>query len=175
MAAVGDSITQADGDVPAGVLGPASWLSTAATDGVVFTGGWARAGATTADMLAAVQPVDADVLVVLAGTNDPVHGLPGEQTAADVRGIVERVGVDEVVLCAVPPLDADPAVAVATNAVLEELAGDEGWVYADAMAGIRRDDRFAPGMSADGVHPTGEAAAVIGRSLREAVLEVADG
>ncbi|MGY1652144.1 SGNH/GDSL hydrolase family protein [Geodermatophilus sp. SYSU D01119] len=173
LAAVGDSITQADGDVPAGVLGRESWLSTAATDGVVFAGGWARPGATTADMLAAAGPVDADVLVVLAGTNDPGAGLTEAETADNVRGIVEAVGVERVVLSAVPPRDEAPAVAVATNAALEVLAEEEGWTFADSAAGVRSGDRFAPGMATDGLHPSEEGAAVIGAALREAVLEAA--
>lgn len=173
LAAVGDSITQADGDVAAGVLGRASWLSTAATDGVVFAGGWARPGATTADVLAAVGPVDADVLVVLAGTNDPGRGITPTGTADNLRGIVERVGVDDVVLSSVPPRDADPAVAVATNEALAGLAADEGWVFVDAAAGVRTGDRFAPGMTTDGLHPTEAGAAAIGTALRRAVLDAA--
>lgn len=173
LAAYGDSITQADGDVPAGELGAGSWLSTAATDGVVFAGGWARGGATTADVLAAAEPVDADVLVVLAGTNDPGAGLSGEQTAANIRALVDRVGVAQVVVSAVPPRDAAPEVAVATNEVLADLAEQAGWVFADPMAGVREGDRFAPGMSTDGLHPTGAGAAVIGSALRSTVLEVA--
>jgi lysophospholipase L1-like esterase len=171
LAAVGDSITQADGDVSAGVLGPASWLSTAVTGDVVLAGGWARPGATTADMLAAVGPVDADVLVVLAGTNDPGRGLTAARTADNIRGIVERVGVDDVVLSSVPPRDADPAVAVATNEALADLAEDEGWVFVDAAAGVRTGDRFAPGMTTDGLHPSEAGAAAIGTALRRAVRE----
>jgi lysophospholipase L1-like esterase len=175
LAAVGDSITQADGDVPQGVLGPASWLSTAVGGEVVFAGGWARAGATTADVLAAVGPVDADVLVVLAGTNDPGRGLTAGETADNVRGIAERVGADAVVLSSVPPRDADPAVAVATNTALRELADGEGWLFADAAAGVRTGDRYAAGMTTDGLHPSAEGAAVIGAALREAVLRAAAG
>ncbi len=53
-------------------------------DGITFAGGWARAGATPADMAAAVQPIpDVDVVVVLAGTNAVRRGLTvAEQTAA---------------------------------------------------------------------------------------------
>jgi lysophospholipase L1-like esterase len=173
LAAVGDSITQADGDVPAGVLGPGSWLSTTVADEVTFAGGWARGGATTADMLAAAAPVAADVLVVMAGTNDPTAGIPGEQTAADLRTLVARMGVPRVVLSAVPPRDAVPAMAVETNRVLAELAAAEGWTFADPMALVRAGDVFAPGMSDDGLHPNPRAAALIGDSLRVTVRMVA--
>ncbi|MGY1715099.1 SGNH/GDSL hydrolase family protein [Geodermatophilus sp. SYSU D01106] len=173
LAAVGDSITQADGDVPAGVLGRGSWLSTAVGGDVVFAGGWARAGATTADMLDAATAVDADVLVLLAGTNDPGAGLSEGQTAQHLRDIADVVGVDSVVLSSVPPRDADPGVAAATNRALEDLAEDEGWLFADSAAGVRSGDRFASGMATDGLHPSEEGAAVIGAALREAVLEAA--
>jgi lysophospholipase L1-like esterase len=175
LAAVGDSITQADGDVPAGVLGAGSWLSTTVADEVTFAGGWARGGATTADMLAAATLVAADVLVVMAGTNDPTAGIPGEQTAADLRALVARMGVPRVVLSAVPPRDAAPAMAVETNRVLAELAAAEGWTFADPMALVRAGDVFAPGMSDDGLHPNPRAAALIGDSLRVTVREVARG
>ncbi|MGY1623512.1 SGNH/GDSL hydrolase family protein [Geodermatophilus sp. SYSU D00965] len=175
LAAVGDSITQADGDVPAGVLGPGSWLAATVADEVTFAGGWARGGATTADMLAAATHVDADVLVVMAGTNDPTAGIPGEQTAADLRALVARTGVPRVVLSAVPPRDAVPAMAVETNRVLAELAAAQGWTFADPMVLVREGDRFAPGMSDDGLHPNPRAAALIGESLRGTVREVARG
>jgi lysophospholipase L1-like esterase len=175
LAAVGDSITQADGDVPTGVLGAGSWLSATVADEVTFAGGWARGGATTADMLAAAAPVDADVLVVLAGTNDPPAGIPGERTAADLRALVARMGVPRVVLSAVPPRDAAPAMAVETNRVLAELAAAEGWTFADPMALVRGGDVFAAGMSDDGLHPNPRAAALIGESLRLTVREVARG
>ncbi|WP_175486553.1 SGNH/GDSL hydrolase family protein [Geodermatophilus poikilotrophus] len=173
LAAFGDSITQADGDVPAGELGPGSWLSTAVTDGVVFAGGWARGGATTADMLAAAGPVDADVVVVLAGTNDPGADITAAETAANIRALVDLVGVEQVVLSAVPPRDEAPEIAVATNEALAGLASESGWHFADPMAGVRDGDRFAPGMSTDGLHPSEEGAAVIGAALRTAVLEAA--
>jgi lysophospholipase L1-like esterase len=175
LAAVGDSITQADGDVPAGVLGTGSWLSSTVAEEVTFAGGWARGGATTADMLAAAGPVDADVLVVLAGTNDPPAGISGEQTAANLRALVARMGVPRVVLSAVPPRDAVPGMAVDTNRVLADLAAAEGWTFADPMAAVRAGDLFTPGMSDDGLHPNPRAAAVIGESLRVTVREVARG
>ncbi|NEK87254.1 SGNH/GDSL hydrolase family protein [Blastococcus saxobsidens] len=173
LAVIGDSITQADGDVPRGRIGPTSWLDTATGQGARFAGGWARAGATTEDMLAAATPVDADVLVILAGTNDPRAGISGEGTADNIRAVVDRVGVEQVVISAVPPRDPAPEIAVATNEVLAELADDEGWDFVDAMEDVREDDRYAPGMTDDGIHPTARAAALIGEALGEAVVAAA--
>ncbi len=52
-----------------------------------------RDGATTADMLKNVQLVDdADVLVILAGTNDSAQGVPFESTARNMQKIAVKVG-----------------------------------------------------------------------------------
>ncbi|WP_418605516.1 hypothetical protein [Georgenia sp. SUBG003] len=80
LAAVGDSITEADSpDFDGGDLGPESWVFHAVGEDVALVGGWARWGATTAQMAAAAEPVEADVLVILAGTNDVA---PGSRTRA---------------------------------------------------------------------------------------------
>ncbi|UNX53515.1 SGNH/GDSL hydrolase family protein [Georgenia sp. TF02-10] len=173
LAAVGDSITEADSpDFARGDLGPASWVSHAVGEDVAFAGGWAEWGATTAQMAAGVEPVPADVLVVLAGTNDVTSGVPFAETADNLRQVAATVGAPEVVLCAVPPIDNAPELAERLNDQLAELAGKAGWTWVDAPAGLRAGDRFAPGMASDGVHPTTEGAAVIGAAVREAVLEL---
>lgn len=172
LAVVGDSITEADSpDFDGGRLGPESWVHHAVGDDVVLAGGWARWGATTAQMAAAVEPVEADVLVVLAGTNDVGSGEPAAGTRENLRRIADVVGAPRVVLSAVPPIDAAPHLATDLNAELEDLAADEGWQWVDAPAGLRHGDRFADGMASDGLHPTAAGARVIGEAVREAVLK----
>ncbi|MFH5823375.1 SGNH/GDSL hydrolase family protein [Georgenia sp. AZ-5] len=171
MAAVGDSITAADSpDLAGGDPGPGSWVFHAAGGELALAGGWAEWGATTAQMADGVTPVEADVLVVLAGTNDAGTGVPFEDTAANLAEIVETVGAPRVLLSAVPPIDADPRSATELNAALRELADRRGWEWVDAPAGLRDGDRFAPGMASDGLHPTEAGARVIGEAVREAVL-----
>jgi lysophospholipase L1-like esterase len=172
LAVVGDSISEADSyDFSAGVLGPGSWVSHATGDGVRFAGGWAVSGALTSQMARGARPVAADVLVVLAGTNDVASGLSFESCAVNLRSIVGTVGAPRVVVSSIPPIDFAPSFATTFNERLRELAGEAGWEFVDAMAGIRDGDgRFGPRMSFDGVHPTVEAARVIGRAIRAHVV-----
>ncbi len=171
LAVVGDSITDADSrDLSGGRPGPGSWVFYAAGGEVAFVGGWAEWGATTAQMAAAARPVPADVLVILAGTNDAGSGVPFAQTAAHLVAVADAVGAQRVVLSAVPPIDAAPEVATELNARLSGLARDHGWEWVDAAAGLRDGDRFAPGMSTDGLHPTRAGARVIGGAVRDALL-----
>src|SRR4051794_36635513 len=110
VVAVGDSVTDADSaDFPAGVFGPGSWVSTADRDGVDVIGGWAIKGATTAAMAAGAQPSDADALVVMAGTNDVLQGIPWEQSAANIEAIVEAGGGDPGGLCPILAPPSNPA------------------------------------------------------------------
>ena len=97
FAAVGDSISDADSpDFAAGDLGAASWATYVVDDGFAFAGGWAEWGATTAMMADSVGPIEADVLVVLAGTNDVAFGIPFEESAANLDRIIDTVGIEDV-------------------------------------------------------------------------------
>ncbi|MGR0319706.1 SGNH/GDSL hydrolase family protein [Agromyces sp. ZXT2-3] len=173
FAAVGDSITDADSvDFAAGDLGAASWATYVVADGVAFAGGWAEWGATTELMAASVAPVEAEALVVLAGTNDLAFGLPFEVSTANLDRIVDTVGIDDVLVSSIPPFPANPGGADDYNARLEQLAEDRGWRFVDASAGLRTPDgRFADGMSSDGLHPSVEGARVLGEAIAEALRE----
>ncbi|WP_395244139.1 SGNH/GDSL hydrolase family protein [Agromyces sp. MMS24-K17] len=167
FAAVGDSITAADSaDFAAGDLGAASWATYAVADGFTFGGGWAEWGATTARMADSVRPYGADVLVLLAGTNDVAFAVPFADTAANLDRIVDRAGIDDVLVVSIPPMDALPAGADEHNDRLADLADDRGWRFVDASAGLRTSDgRFRDGLSSDGLHPTEAGAAVLGAAI----------
>ncbi len=171
LAVVGDSISEADSyNFSAGALGPGSWVSHAVGDGVRFAGGWAVSGALTSQMARGAKPVDADVLVILAGTNDVYRGLPFDACGANIRSIADTVGARRVVVSSIPPIDFERALVTAYNEYLQALARASGWEFVDAAAGIRQGDRFAEGMSRDGVHPTVRAAQAIGGAIRKHVL-----
>jgi hypothetical protein len=167
FAAVGDSITDADSvDFAAGDIGPASWATYVREAGYEFAGGWAEWGATTARMAESVAPLDADTLVLLAGTNDVAFGVPFSETSANLDRIVETVGIEDVVVASIPPFDAFPQDAVDLNDRLEDLADDRGWRFVDASAGLRTDDgRYRPGMTSDGLHPSEQGARVLGDAI----------
>jgi lysophospholipase L1-like esterase len=174
---VGDSLTAGVGPALAGtsVPGAGSWLPGAVGEPLDFRGGWAVPGARTADMAAGAVAIDADVLVVLAGTNDLASGVPWPQVRDNLLTIVQVAGVDDVVLVDVPPLDLQPAAVGAFNAQLAELADDQGWQLVDPWAHVRAGESWAPGASADGIHPTEAVADVVGTRIRAALLDSARG
>lgn len=173
MAAVGDSITAGDSpDFAGGVPGSQSWVSHALGPEIEFVGGWAEWGASTELMATAVrEPIDADVLVLLGGTND-LGWTSHADTAENLSLVAERAGVEAVVVSSIPPLDLfQNAGTEALNAFLEDYAEHRGWTWVDGAAGLRDDGRFSPGMSYDGVHLTEQGAAVLGEAIAAAVLE----
>lgn len=171
--AVGDSITEANSpDFVAGKYGSGSWVSHLAPE-IRVVGGWARGGASTADMAAhVVAAPEATVLVVLAGSNDIAANVPFEQTKANLESIVAKVGAKTVLVSAVPPRDMDPASVTRFNDQLKELAASEGWKFTDPMTGIRDGDRYGPQMTSDGIHPTESAATLLGANLSESILRL---
>lgn len=174
---VGDSITAGAADVSKPLVGDrvqgdASWLPAAEEEsGLDLVTGWAVPGATTADMLAGVEPTDwtADVLVVMAGTNDLTRGLPWQQSAADLEGVVAAAGAPTVVVVAIAPHDPRPAARNGFNAALADLAGRSGWTYLDPWDDVDAGGSFTPGASPDGVHPTPAVAAEVGGRIGQAL------
>ncbi|MGY1635026.1 SGNH/GDSL hydrolase family protein [Geodermatophilus sp. SYSU D00742] len=172
MVAVGDSLT-AGGEPIRGpeVDGELSWIRAAVGPQLEFRGGWATGGATTADMRAAATPMDADVLVLMGGTNDLVLGRPWERTREDLLAVADVVGIGAVLLSAVPPHDDLPESATELNRQLQVLADEQGWQFVDPWADARQDGAYVPGASLDGVHPTQRVADEAGLLIRKALLD----
>ncbi len=174
VVAVGDSITEADSpDFDGGLIGDGSWARWAEGDGVDVSGGWAHGGATTEDVLDGVQPMsaDADVLVLMAGSNDVDLDVPTVQVLQQLTDTVAVADVARVVLSTIPPEDGHEDDVAALNSELAGLADREGWQFVDPMTGVRGSDGgWLPGDSDDGVHPTIAAARVIGTAIRAALL-----
>jgi lysophospholipase L1-like esterase len=176
---VGDSITEADSpDYDDGEIGPSSWAHFTDSDGVQVLGGWAHAGATTADMLeglseqrdSGVATATPDTLVIMAGNNDVDAAVPFHTVADNLVAIARSVGARRVVLSTIAPEDAVADAVTDFNARLPELAARQGWQLVDPMRGVA-DGRghYLPGMSEDAVHPTQRGARLIGTALRAAV------
>jgi lysophospholipase L1-like esterase len=180
VVAVGDSITEADSaDFDDGDIGADSWATYADGDGVRIVGGWAHAGATTMDMLAGLTDrtaslavsMNADVLVLMAGSNDVDWGVSPPEVGANLVQIADTVQAGRVVLSTIPPEDGVENEVRELNTHLATLAHREGWQLVDPMESVRDDEgRWQPGMSDDGVHPTAEAAQLIAMSLRPALI-----
>ena len=73
FAVAGDSLTAWDDQTfpePDGELDPVTWTHWVIADGLELAGGYARGFATARDIADSMVAVDADVLVVMVGTND---------------------------------------------------------------------------------------------------------
>ncbi|MGY1663985.1 SGNH/GDSL hydrolase family protein [Geodermatophilus sp. SYSU D00705] len=175
---VGDSITAGTTAPVEGTRadGAGSWIPAAAVPPLEFAGGWAVPGARTEDMRAGVGPVDADVLVVMAGTNDVQLGDPWTRSSENLVTIVATAGVADVVLAAIPPLDRAPQQALDHNVGLQQLAAEHGWSLIDPWTDQRTPaGTWTAGASGDGVHPTEQVADLVGSRIRAALLDRADG
>lgn len=168
FAAAGDSITAwIDRN---GVPSSETWVSLVGPN-VEFTGeGWAKGGAQLAEIAANTTPVSADVLVVMAGTNDlGPYGTPVPERMQLVAQIAAAAGAPHVLIAAVPPIFA-PEWAVEHNAALLHLATVNGWGFVDPWVAIRDDaGNFIPGYSDDQVHPTVEGARLAGAVMSKAL------
>jgi lysophospholipase L1-like esterase len=120
-------------------------------------------------MVQNVTKVNADVLVVLAGTND-LGRRPFEESQENVAEIAATVGAPRVVVSAVPPLNKSPKLATDYNASMKAFVESKGWEWIDAMAQVRAGDVYAEGMTSDGTHPTPAAARLIGEAVNRALL-----
>jgi lysophospholipase L1-like esterase len=171
--AVGDSLTNANSDnFPGRDVGDLSWVHY--VTGGEFVGGWARGGAQTSDMVVNARPTSADVLVVLAGTNDLAHGCSFEVISRNLVAITRKVGVARVIVAALPPRDSTPEAITEFNRELEAFADGRGWTFVDPMAGLRSGDRYAVGMSRDGLHPNRAGAEILGHELSRAIADVGE-
>lgn len=135
-------------------------------------------GNTTAQMLARlstdVLAQSPDVVTVMGGTNDVGQNVPQETTIANLRAIVEAIKAAnvKVVLLTIPPRT-DPSFAApirSLNATIQALAGSEGVALADIYPALAQaDGTYAPGLTADGVHPSVAGNAAIALVVEDAL------
>lgn len=171
FAAVGDSITAlyANDGTPRGEL---SWVNWASTSKVIHTGGYAESGMTSIEMWTnMVAPFTADVLVIMAGTNDVMKYVPTETSLTYIDDIIARSGIRTVVVSAIAPTDRDPAAALEYNAALAAHVNVHGWMFVDPWVQFRNPDgTWVAGCSYDQFHPTGATQSVVGSVLRDAIV-----
>lgn len=170
FAAIGDSITAANSDdLGRSKIGDGSWVYYAQSPELRFGGGWAVGGAQSSSMARHARFVRADVLVIIAGINDYRHRVPFATTSRNLLKIAHSVGADRVIISAIPPSDVEPAIAAEFNRQLEPFVEAQGWTFVDAMVALRDGERYAPGMTWDGTHPTRAAAELIGAAIAKAI------
>jgi hypothetical protein len=173
FAVAGDSLTAWDDQTfpePDGDLDPITWTHWVIADGLELAGGYARGYASARDIADNMVAVDADVLVVMVGTNDT--GVTAtEDVLASIDEIVETAGARAVLISAIPPDDGYASEALLYNLALVEFATDRGWTFVDPWVAMRVEGAWDEGLSQDGIHPTADAAkeagAVIGQAIRD--------
>jgi hypothetical protein len=174
FAVAGDSLTAWDNVTfpePSGEFDPTTWTHWAISPTLQLVGGYARGFATARDVAANIIPVDADVLVVMVGTNDTgVTALTG--VLADIDAMVDTAGARTVLLAAIPPDDGYAVEAAEFNVALERHAADRGWGFLDPWVDYRADGKWVAGFSGDGIHPTADAAQVAGGLIAAAIREL---
>jgi lysophospholipase L1-like esterase len=120
-------------------------------------------------MRAGVTAHAADVLVLMAGTND-VHRFEWAATAGNLRAIVTTVGASHTLVSAIPPNDRWPIETKTFNGRLRQLAEQLGWRFFDPWTEVSAAGQYAPGSSPDGVHPTVRTAQLVGARIRSELL-----
>lgn len=179
VAIIGDSITSWD---PPYAGDPAqSWVFTATSNEMPLVGGWALPGASIGDMADHLEPVDADVFLIMAGTNDlpikshRIKGTPVADRIATLDQMVARVTTEHVIVLAVAPFGFDHAVGVEWNAHLREYAAARGFAFVDPWVHVRdASGGWLPGADrGDGVHPSPATATHVGNVISNAIAAVA--
>lgn len=171
FAVAGDSLTAWDNQSfphPEGEFSTVTWTHWAMSPDVELVGGYAREDAMAAEIAEKVIPVEADVLVVMVGTND-AGVTPVAELLTQIEQIVATAGVETVLISTIPPVDG----AAEFNEQLEQLAEDEGWGFVDPWSALRRDDgEWLDGSTNDGVHPDPDSAKIVGAALVVAMREL---
>jgi len=175
LAALGDSLTAGSFAFP-DVLDDRAWPVVAQCAKVEVVAGYARSGMTSAEVLPNVTAYDADVLVVLLGTNDIIHQIPLEETIANIDAMVTIANVPRVIIAALPPVawkDWTIPAADALNSALSATAAEHGWTWIDPWTSLRDGaGHYLPGYTTDNIHPTLAGATVEGLAMRSAILEL---
>lgn len=171
FAVAGDSLTAWDNHSfphPDGDLSTVTWTHWAIGDGIQLAGGYAREDATAAEIAERIIPVEADVLVVMVGTNDAGTTAVGE-LLDQIEQLVATTGIGTVLISTIPPVDG----AAEYNAALEDLAASHEWGFVDPWSALRRaDGEWLDGSTNDGVHPNPESAAIVGAAIVAAMREL---
>lgn len=178
---IGDSISQADTDEFTDLPGKASWLRYVVVDDRTpwrYVANAAISGETLGQMEARF---DADVLerdpravVIMGGTNDVRLGIPVEDSLDSLRSMVtsaQDAGA-AVWVISPPPLDRDDWGDVGPLIAAErELAAELDVPFVETVDAVGEggDDRWRPGLSEDGAHPTREGARAIAAAVLAAV------
>ena len=174
LAVIGDSNTNGfSGTWEMGVE-QGNAYSSYTTDATIETvGGWANNGASSTYMAQMVTPIDdVDVLAVMIGTNNTLEGVTPAALVGDIDRAVATISPRDVLILAIPPMDASPTIPVSINDQLAGLADKRDWDYFDPWEGLRgSDNKWEPEFRRDGLHTTQAGYKKMGLNLREHLLD----
>jgi lysophospholipase L1-like esterase len=180
FAYAGDSLT----------AGSSSWLNQWEATDVLPVGGFARSQYTTGQVLAAIEPQpDADVLVIMLGTNDARLGVDTDTILANLDAIAAKVGAPRVILCYTPPSDyteggPSPACVNGSCRTIQYVlnrdfhlhAFKRGWFIADPWAKVRlMNNGWSSGADTDGRHPTADTSVIVRNRLELYIRQAVNG
>lgn len=151
--------------VPRAQMDDSFWQAATDASGVRFVGGWAVAGTTVADIAAATPRVPADVVVVLAGTNDVLRDIPRDFTSYEAA--VSASGAFRAMILAIPPIRGREAQAADWNSWLATESAAAGMYFFDPWVPLRAADgmSWADGVSPDGIHQDWGQSETIGTAI----------
>jgi lysophospholipase L1-like esterase len=173
FAFAGDSLTS----------GSTSWLYQLDDPSLVRAGGYAKKGYTTGQVLGAIGPVAADVLVIMLGANDVRVGASQGSVGTNLDQIVAKVGAPRVLLTYLPPSDVTSSGGInrrlqgfAMNRYLTAFAAKRGWMIADPWSSYRASTNgWTSGASADKVHPVSAVSGAVANRLELYIRQAVDG
>jgi lysophospholipase L1-like esterase len=174
FAYAGDSLTSWD----------SSWLKQLDDPSLVNVGGFAKSGYTTAQVLEKIKRVpDADVLVIMLGTNDVRLGVPISTIKKNIDKIVAKVGAPHVLLSFIPPSDVTSSKGInrrvqsaMLNRYFNHLAYHRGWAVDDPWTPARTTKNgWYSGKSTDKVHPTAAVSKVASDRLERYIRQAVEG
>jgi lysophospholipase L1-like esterase len=152
-----------------------SWASYVIGDGVRLSRSWVDRDARARDLADEVDRSDADVLVVLVGTNDLTLGAAPDDIELGLTRIAAAAGVDDVLVSSIPPIDHLAQKTADYNVLLSRIAYRHGWSFVDAGASVVRPDcTYRHDLTTDGIRPSAEGARTIGEAIRAVLTSRAD-
>lgn len=182
IAALGDSLTQGYGLVPADGLVPQleRWLVAAGADVRLINAG--VSGDTSAGGLARVHWTLTDEvqgMIVALGGNDMLRGLDPTALRANIEGILQAAAKKDVEVMLVgfqAPTNYGPDYKAAFDAAYPELARDYEAVFLDSfLAPLSETDRpVTDFLQGDMIHPNKEGVALMVEAMGPRVLELID-